>query len=52
MYHLFIEDAWGNKVPVMSCADRHAADDYLKHTRLPIAEVVEVPRNVESLIML
>lgn len=49
MYHLFKNDLWGNRVPYL-VADKPTADRLLEDSRNDITQVVEVPKNVSTLI--
>lgn len=49
MYHLFKNDLWGNKVPYL-VADKPTADRLVLDERIDITRVVEVPRNVHTII--
>jgi len=49
MYQLYKDDMWGNKVPYM-VADHDTATRLMKDARNEITRVVNVPRNVQSLI--
>ncbi len=49
MYHLFKDDPWGNKVPYMTVNHKEVADRLLKAGKDFITLVVNVPRNVQSL---
>ena len=49
MYYMFKKDPWGNNVPYMA-ADKPIADKLLKEKKELITLVVEVPRNVQTLI--
>lgn len=51
MYHLFKDDLWGNKVPYM-VADKPTADRLVTEEGSVITKAVEVPRNVQTLIMM
>ena len=50
MYIMFKDDPWGNKVPIMAISGKHAADEFLEKNRHIITDVVDVPRNVQTLI--
>jgi len=51
MYHMFKDDPWGNKIPIMSIAHKSVADDFLQKHKDIITKVVNVPSNVQSLIV-
>lgn len=51
MYHIFKDDPWGNKVPLMSIARESVATDFIKKHKDIITKVVNVPSNVQSLIV-
>ena len=52
MYHIYKDDPWGNKVPIMSIAHKSVADAYLRKHKDIITRVVNIPSNVQSLIVM
>ena len=50
MYHFYKDDPWGNKVPLMSIARESVATDFIKKHKNVVTQVVNVPRDVQSLI--
>ena len=50
MYILYKDDPWGNKIPHMVVSREDVATRLLKAGKDFITRVVEVPRNVQSLI--
>lgn len=49
MYQIYKKDLWGNRVPYM-VAEKPMTDEIAKNLCDGIALIVEVPRNVQSLI--
>ena len=52
MYYLYKDDPWGNKVPYMAANHKDIADRLVRENGGSVTRVVEVPRNVQSLIMM
>lgn len=52
MYGLYRKDLWGNDIPHMVTQDEPVATWLMKAGKDFITKVVEVPRNVNSLIKL
>jgi hypothetical protein len=50
MYHIYKDDLWGNKIPIL-VAGKPVADRVVR-TRRDITQVVEVPSNVSTIIKL
>ena len=50
MYILYKDDPWGNKIPCMAVATEDVAARLTNDPAGAITRVVEVPRNVQSLI--
>lgn len=50
MYILYKDDPWGNKIPCMAVATEDVAMRLTNDPAGAITRVVEVPRNVQSLI--
>lgn len=50
MYHLFKEDPWGNKIPIMSVSHKDTATQLIKGYKGSITQVLEVPRSKSTII--
>ena len=52
MYHLFKDDAWGNKVPYLTVSREDVATRLMEDGKDYITRVVEVPRSKSTIIMM
>ena len=50
MYILFKDDPWGNKVPYMAANHKEVASELMRLGKGIVTRVIEVPRNVQTLI--
>jgi hypothetical protein len=50
MYHLFKDDPWGNKIPIMTVSSEDTATRLMKNGKDYVTQVLEVPRNKSTII--
>lgn len=52
MYHIFKNDMWGNKVPIMTVSRKDDADAFVERNRHIVTRVTEVPRSKSTIILM
>lgn len=52
MYHVYKDDPWRNKVPLMSFTRESVANDFIKKHKSIVTRIVNVPRDIQSLIIM